>query len=324
MKLFEVVGYGVYDATNTIYTRHTRSGLVVDKVGSTMFRPVGDNVPPRTFTIDGPTDCKVDSGGPAFSENGALIGVFSQFVGDCASRTAVNYFTDVAPFRDDLILRAFQDAGYQPWLEGNSEPGLYGTGGASSLGGSSSTGGASSAGGASSSGGGSSTSGGASLGGATSSSVGGTLAVTTAGAGTSMGATSSNGGTTSAPLGGAPPATSTSTDAAVIYDKGGSQGGSCACRFAGNRRGSFGLVLLTAAALGARRRRQRLRIATRVRAPQRHKKAANARHSPHPAGPRHLLATLRLRLVSLESPFQVAAVGVGSPTARGAIKPPRI
>jgi|GEM_PF-2893826 len=258
-----ILGYGAVrsGADSGSGTRHTRSGIPVSKVGSSIFRPVGDGVPPRTFTTDGPGGCYVDSGGPALSEHDAVIGVFSQFVGDCLSPTTVNYFTEVAPFRDDVILPAFKASGYEPWLEGNSEPGLYGTGGGAGTGGESSTGGVAS------------TAAGGSSGSSTSGESGGTTAVVSASGGESSvgssggGALSASGGATgggplsSVAIGGAAidtggtPSTGGGTAVAVVYDKGPSSGGSCGCRMGPRRGYGLGALALLATAVAARRRR---------------------------------------------------------------------
>ncbi len=139
-----IVGYGI-DADAGFGVRYSLSGLTITEVGTSQFRPVGDSIPPRMFETDGPAMCYGDSGGPALSDQNAIIGISSQFVGDCTATTVRDFYTEVAPFAADIILPAFQAAGYDPWLEGNSEPGLYGTGGDGSTGGASSTGGDTSA-----------------------------------------------------------------------------------------------------------------------------------------------------------------------------------
>lgn len=166
-ETIRVVGYGV-DENNMFGTRHTRSGLAISQVGSSQFRPVGDNVPPRTFVTEGPALCIGDSGGPAFSmESAAIIGVWSQVVGECGASTARNFFTEIAPFEDELITPAFAEAGGAPWLEGTTGPGepTGGNPGAGGDGGAPSTEGGAPASGGSGDTGGAVTSGGKSSGG---------------------------------------------------------------------------------------------------------------------------------------------------------------
>lgn len=233
-----MVGYGpAYVGALTGKQRTTRSGLIVSKVGRSEYRPVGDAIPPRMFTIDGTAGCKGDSGGPTLSDSNAVTGVFSQFIGDCYLPTTINYFAETAPFRDDVILPAFKAAGYEPWLENNSEPGLYGTGGRASTG----------AGGS----GGASTaivgSGGATSTIATSAASGG--AAETGGAAVDVGGAQA--------LGGAQAQTGGSSAEVVVYDRGPSNGGSCGCRVAGARGYGLGVIAAMAMLLGARRRRAR-------------------------------------------------------------------
>jgi MYXO-CTERM domain-containing protein len=128
-----VVGYGA-DETGNTRIRHTRSGLVVSMVGQSPFQTEPDMIPPRTFSTDGPALCIGDSGGPAFANQNVLAGVWSQVVGDCMTTGARNYFTDVGPFANDLILPAFKTAGAEPWYEGTSGPGAVSTGGMGSAG----------------------------------------------------------------------------------------------------------------------------------------------------------------------------------------------
>ena len=98
------VGYGVVADDAGASVRYSLSGLTITEVGTSQFRPVGDAIPPRTFETDGPAMCYGDSGGPALSDQNAVIGIFSQFVGDCMVTTVRDFYTEVAPFAADVIL----------------------------------------------------------------------------------------------------------------------------------------------------------------------------------------------------------------------------
>jgi len=123
-----VTGYGV-NGFEPIGTRYRREGVRIAQVGESEFRPEGSGTAPRTFLTEGALLCAGDSGGPAFAESGALIGVFSRVVGDCQSRTARDIFTELAPFARDVVAPAFEAAGATPILE--EEPGEAGAGGES-------------------------------------------------------------------------------------------------------------------------------------------------------------------------------------------------
>ncbi len=120
-----VVGYGS-DDQNNFGSRNSRSGLKIDQVGSSTLRPDGDPVPARTFLVKGAVGCIGDSGGPAFSEQNAVVGVFSQVVGPCLATTARDFFTQVAPFKDDLIMPAFAAANAEPIAEVSGAAGAAG------------------------------------------------------------------------------------------------------------------------------------------------------------------------------------------------------
>jgi MYXO-CTERM domain-containing protein len=224
-----VVGYGV-DDTMHIGIRHTRSDVQIALVGSSEFRPVGDNVPPRTFVTEGPTLCIGDSGGPALSALNAVTGVWSQVVGDCTAATARNYYTELAPFESELLDPAFAEAQAVPWREGTSGPGegsagTPGAAGASGDAGSASTGGSSSSGG--------SDSGGNATGGSE--------------AGGNAGGTAALGGTSGAP---------SDAGTAAVYHGPRKKGG-CNCRTAGSEANdtAFLALPLLGLALALRRRR---------------------------------------------------------------------
>ena len=126
-EALRVVGYGV-DEASVVGTRRTKSDLHIAQIGASDFRTPADAdpTPPRTFVTDGPALCIGDSGGPAFADSGALTGVWSQVVGDCAAATARNVFTQVAPYEQELLEPALAAAGAKIWREGTNGPGELG------------------------------------------------------------------------------------------------------------------------------------------------------------------------------------------------------
>jgi hypothetical protein len=123
------VGYGLTEAMETAEFRYARDGLRVALVGDNEFRPDGELLAPRAFLTEGPALCLGDSGGPAFAESGALVGVFSLVAGgDCDSPRVRNVFTQVSPFHATVIGPAFEAAGATPI----AEPSAGGSGGTAS------------------------------------------------------------------------------------------------------------------------------------------------------------------------------------------------
>lgn len=114
-----VLGYGaVRAAANRLEwfgTRQRRDDLRVLEAG----------VPPRSFAL-GPGPCTGDYGGPALSgETGALVGVYAFGSGPCDAETTRSYFVELPAYRA-LVLRAFQRAAVEPWLEGEPGPAAEG------------------------------------------------------------------------------------------------------------------------------------------------------------------------------------------------------
>jgi hypothetical protein len=233
-ETLRVVGYGV-DENDFFGIRHTRDDLVISQVGPSEFQMDPDDVPPRTFVTEGPALCIGDSGGPAFVDSTVVAGVWSQVVGDCKAPGARNYFTQVAPFADTLVLPAFEAAGAEPWLEGNPGPGLGNRGGSPGTGGSVGTGGV-----------------GGDAGGDAPTGTGGTAgkggSVSSGGDSSSAGA-SESGGTVS--FGGGASSGAAGSDGVPLRKKGG-----CTCGVVGSPSGGaeFLLVPLLAFALARRRR----------------------------------------------------------------------
>jgi uncharacterized protein (TIGR03382 family) len=115
-----VVGYGLTNdppPTGELTMRRWRTGvrvLAVELDGIEKSRP-------RTFSL-GESVCMGDSGGPALSEQGAVLGVYSTNLGGCAGSGARNFFTMLSGF-GPLIRSAYEAAGATPWLEGEPAPG---------------------------------------------------------------------------------------------------------------------------------------------------------------------------------------------------------
>jgi MYXO-CTERM domain-containing protein len=117
-----MVGYG-RDENDVVNVRHARPGMIIAQVGSSPFRPAGDPVPPRTLVTNGPAGCNGDSGGPLISTHGAITGVYSQVAGNCEDANARDFFTEIAPFYDDVVAPAFAAANAQPVFEDLSDAG---------------------------------------------------------------------------------------------------------------------------------------------------------------------------------------------------------
>ncbi len=115
-----VVGYGINEERKTM--RKERSMVSILGVGPSEFFSLEGQAMPRTFVIES-VACPGDSGGPAFSdETGEILGVFSLFRGECTSREARNFYTQIAPY-EKMLREAFVLAD-SPWPEPDpdSEP----------------------------------------------------------------------------------------------------------------------------------------------------------------------------------------------------------
>jgi hypothetical protein len=79
----------------------------------------------RTFTVsEGP--CEGDSGGPALSASGELVGVFSSVSMDCTNENAAAKYTDVS-FFSPLVEAAFEAAAAgSPWSDDGGAAGVSG------------------------------------------------------------------------------------------------------------------------------------------------------------------------------------------------------
>ena len=116
-----VVGYGLTDdppPVGELVMRRWRRDLHVLAVEQDGF----EKTRPRTFAL-GESVCMGDSGGPALSEQGAVLGVYSTNVAGCTGSGARNFFTMLSGFAP-LIREAYAAAGATPWLEGETSPGV--------------------------------------------------------------------------------------------------------------------------------------------------------------------------------------------------------
>jgi hypothetical protein len=122
-----VVGWGITMDTNYPETRQTRSNIEIVQVGPA--RTLG----PAEFRT-GEGTCSGDSGGPALSIDGAVLGVLSRGgngtgatgAANCVDSdlaSAENVWTGVLEHKD-VILSAYAKAGQEPWYEGFPNPRL--------------------------------------------------------------------------------------------------------------------------------------------------------------------------------------------------------
>lgn len=117
-----IVGFGQTEASSSTRIRQRREGVDVVRVGANRFDEQGGQAVRGTFVVSqGP--CQGDSGGPAIAEStGAIAGIYSiKSTEDCTAPTATGVYTQIAEFYE-LVLRAFDEAGAEPWLEGEAAP----------------------------------------------------------------------------------------------------------------------------------------------------------------------------------------------------------
>lgn len=119
-EVVTVVGWGISDQENDPQTRQQRTGVVVESVGPT------DRLGPSEFRV-GEGTCSGDSGGPALSAEGAVLGALSRGgngtnnIGADACLGGTNIFTSAAGHAD-FIRAGYARVGAEPWLEGQPKP----------------------------------------------------------------------------------------------------------------------------------------------------------------------------------------------------------
>lgn len=130
-ETFTAVGWGVTDTTMEPDVRQQRANIKVESVGpdDSALTPVA----PNEFQV-GESICSGDSGGPAIAKaTGAVIGVVSRG-GNGAQQPsqsdpsancigAENLYTKLLPFKE-LIMKGFELANAEPWVEGGPDPRL--------------------------------------------------------------------------------------------------------------------------------------------------------------------------------------------------------
>jgi hypothetical protein len=124
------VGWGITETQPNPPTRQQRTGLSVIEVGPAL------NIGASEFTV-GEGTCSGDSGGPALSASGAVIGSLSrggngsQSPGASECIGSVNLYSSAAAHAD-FIRNGYAKAGQAPWLEGTPNPLLGAIGGSCS------------------------------------------------------------------------------------------------------------------------------------------------------------------------------------------------
>lgn len=128
-ELITSIGWGVTDKTQSPTTRQQRTGIPVAAVGGDANEQTG----PNEFAV-GESICSGDSGGPAVAEStGTIIGVVSRGgngtaptnnpATSCTGPNASNVYSGLAGHKE-MILAAYAEAGFDPWLEDGADPRL--------------------------------------------------------------------------------------------------------------------------------------------------------------------------------------------------------
>ncbi|MCW5834641.1 MAG: trypsin-like serine protease [Labilithrix sp.] len=119
-EIVTVVGWGIADDVPSPPTRRQRTNVEILDVGP------AEELGPTEFRI-GEGTCQGDSGGPAIAASGAVLGALSRG-GNGSGNTGAdgclggtNIFTSTAGHAD-LLRRAYEKAGQEPWLEGEPNP----------------------------------------------------------------------------------------------------------------------------------------------------------------------------------------------------------
>lgn len=121
------VGYGLTAAGTVPLKRQRRAGIAVISVGPLPLAGLAN-----AELLLGESSCSGDSGGPIFSDSGAVTGVVSRggggtgaasnAAGSCIGLTAFTVYTHLAT-KPDLVARAFAAATEPVWHEGTATPG---------------------------------------------------------------------------------------------------------------------------------------------------------------------------------------------------------
>jgi len=118
-----LIGYGptgditTGDASAPV-ARTRREGIPVLDVGANRFYTGAGTIPAGVLSL-GPGMCDGDSGGPAISDAGAVVGVASVTASFTCGASPVSVYTQVAEYYD-LVIAGFARAGAEPWIEGEA------------------------------------------------------------------------------------------------------------------------------------------------------------------------------------------------------------